>query len=136
VKEAVLRAFFEGRVDAMTLSEDIAGTVEPEGKTSHYRIEDLDEEFEVRAEHLVRLCDSVLDGDLDPKHLETIGFCLVASDAFQWDTEVVDGEVIAETLSDWSEPRINYPLTQENVTKFRERLLTGENLFKEPNIAA
>ena len=86
-------------------------------------------EFEVRSEHLVRLCDDVLAGAIEPWKLEPIGFCLVASDTFWWDGDTADGERVAEAAYDWSSPEINYPLTAHTVAKFRLRLLTGESTF-------
>jgi hypothetical protein len=129
MKEIVLRGFFEGSVDVRALVIDLTHTVETAGKTSHYRIEDMDGQFQITAEHLVRLCDAILDGQLDPKALETIGFCLVASDSFHWDTDQEDGNIVAQTCFEWSEPRINYALTVDNVRKFRKRLKTGRNML-------
>jgi len=132
MREVVLKEFFEGKVDANALAAELHGAVETVGITSHYHIEDMEGELEVTAAHLVRLCDAVLTGRLAPEALETIGFCLVASDGFYWDTDKGDGEVVAETCFDWSEPRINHSLTIDNVRGFRERLLTGHNTFMAP----
>ncbi len=132
MREIVLKKFFEGEADSETLASDLVGTIETSGTSSHYRIEDMDGEFEITGKHLVSLCDAVIEGKLDPSQLETIGFCLVASDAFHWDTDVGDGEIIAQTCFDWSEPRINFALTLDNVKKFRERLIIGKNVFVTP----
>ena len=45
-------------------------------------IEDMDEEFTVTAAMLVRLCDVVLQGELEPDALHGIGFALAASIRF------------------------------------------------------
>jgi hypothetical protein len=37
--------------------------------------------------------------------------------------------LVAETVYDWATPEINYPLTIENIKKFRERLSTGKDSF-------
>ncbi len=90
----VLRGFFEGQVDAKTLSADLAGSVERGRVSTRVRIEDMKESFTVRTDGLVRLCDSILADEIDVKHLETIGFCIVASDAFEFDTDTEDGELV------------------------------------------
>ena len=53
-------------------------------KARKYRfsIEDMDDEFTVTAAMLVCLCDVVLQGELEPDALHSIGFALVVSDAF------------------------------------------------------
>ena len=128
--ESVLRDYFEGRADSAALRADLSGAVAVTGPhSSSQRIVDMATDFELRPEHLVRLCDAVLAGELEPADLETIGFCLVASDHFIWDGDVSPGDVVAETVHDWSAPEVNYPLTQDTVRKFRERLLTGKDLF-------
>ena len=53
-------------------------------------IEDMDQEFTVTAAMLVRLCDVVLEGELEPDALHSIGFALMASDAFCWDANEDD----------------------------------------------
>ncbi|MDQ3816766.1 MAG: hypothetical protein M3362_03615, partial [Acidobacteriota bacterium] len=88
-------------------------------------------EFRVEPSHLVKLCDAVLSGKLNAERLELIGYCLVASDHFFWEEDSRSGELVAETAYDWSSPEINYPLTFENIEKFRERLITGEETFSK-----
>jgi hypothetical protein len=88
------------------------------------------EEFEVRSTHLVKVCDAILDGSVHAELLEAIGFCLVASDAFHWDTVSPDGERVADVAYDWSAPEINYPLTLPNVAAWRRRLLGEEARFE------
>jgi hypothetical protein len=77
---------------------------------------------------LVSLCDSVLSGEFPPQGLSTVGFTLVASDKFVWDAEdVVDG-----VIHDWSCPEINYPLTLDNVHRFKNWLLQVEPYPAKP----
>ena len=128
--ESLLRDYFAGVTDAAALRADLSGAVVATGsRSSSQHIVDMTTESELRPEHLVRLCDAVLSGELAPDDLETIGFCLVASDHFIWDGDVPPGDVVAETVHDWSAPEINHRLTRETVRKFRERLLTGRDLF-------
>lgn len=124
-----MRAFFEGKIDAAALSTDLENTIVAEHDVFRYKIQDMEEFFQLRPEHLASLCDAVLADQIEPEHLETIAFCITASDAFMYDTNTPDGDLVGEVCSDWSAPEINYPLTKENVKKFRERLTTAKNPF-------
>lgn len=123
MKEAILKSFFEGQIDAKDLSADISDSVEIAGDVIRVRIEGMEDPFEVRSDHLIRLCDAVLSDQVEPKDLETISFCIIASDAFEYDTNTEDGELVGETCFDWSTPEINYLLHKKNVKLFRNRLL-------------
>jgi hypothetical protein len=126
----ILRNFFEGKGTARELREDLVGTTEQVGHDSfRHHMTDLGEDFTVSSAHLVRLCDAVLAGDLDPQRLAEIGFALIASDHFHWDSESPEGEIVGETIHDWSAPEVNFALTSRTVEKFRHRLLTGESKF-------
>ena len=89
----------------------------------------LPEEFTVSTQHLVRLCDAVIEGGIPGDCLDAIAFGLIADDNFIWDTDTPEGDRIGETLYDWSAPEINYALTLGTLAKFRHRLLTGEDTF-------
>jgi hypothetical protein len=130
--ESILKDYFLGVIDESRLNEDLEGSVV---RTSfdvitHY-VSPMDSEFRVELAHLVKLCDAVLSGKLNAARLELIGYCLVASDHFFWEEDSKSGELVAETAYDWSSPEINYPLTFENIEKFRERLITGEETFSK-----
>jgi hypothetical protein len=127
--EEVLKRFFLGEVSAKELADDLAGSLVERQDVTYHPIKDMGDDFEVRPEHLVHACDAVLSGEIEAKYLEAIGFCIVASDHFGYDTDMPEGDLVGETVFDWSEPRVNYPLTIENVRKFRERLITGRNPF-------
>ncbi len=131
MKESVLKAFFEDEIDATALSADLDNSIIAERGVIRYRIQDMDGAFQLRSEHLKRLCDAVINNQLDPKHLETIGFCILASDKFEYDTDTQDGDLVGEICGDWSSPEINYELTKENIEKFRERLVTGKDVFHD-----
>ena len=90
----------------------------------------------VTAAQLIRLCDAVSEGDLEPSRLETIAFCLIASDYFQWDRGTDDGARVATVLDDWSGTEIGYPLTASNIGKARQFLATGQNTFTPDDLEA
>ena len=131
MRETVLREFFEGKVTAAELARDVArSTTRTSQTTFSVSIEDMDEEFVVSSEMAVSLCDSVLRGDLPPEALKTIGFALNASDKFCWDGD--DDEVLANVITDWSCPEINYSLNRENVERFRAWLTRSEPYPAKP----
>jgi len=127
--EEILKRFFVGEVGADTLAADLNGSMIEGRDTTRHVIEDMEGEFEVQPEHLVSVCNAILDDKVEAKYLRLIGFCIVASDAFEYDTETPEGDLVGETVLDWSAPEANYPLTMENVRKFRERLVIGRNPF-------
>lgn len=127
--EEVLRRFFLGEASAKELADDLAGSLVERRDVTYHPIKDMRDDFEVLPEHLIRVCDAVLGGEIGAKYLEAIGFCIVASDHFEYDTDTPEGDLVGETVLDWSEPRVNYPLTIENVRSLRERLVTGRNPF-------
>ena len=125
MREIVLRQFFEGNASDDELARDVAGSLKRHGNGVTVHIERMDGEFHVQTPHLIRVCDAVLSGGLDPNDLVAIGFALQASDAFTWDGSSEDGERVAETAADWSAPEINFPLTIENVRGWRSYLTSG-----------
>ena len=128
--ESILRDYFIGLVDEVVLKEDLKNTMVQTSKdVFSYKIVSMDTEFEVLPDHLIKLCDAVISEKIETKDLRTIGFCLAATDYFLWDSNTELGNRVAETVLDWASPEINYPLTIENIKRFRERLLTGKNSF-------
>jgi len=131
MRERVLRDFFEDKATAAELAEDVAGSISYKSqKVSVVSIEDMDGEFTVTAAMLIGLCDVVLQGELEPDALHSIGFALMASDAFCWDAD--EDDVLANVISDWSCPEGNYPLTLENVKRFRAWLTRSEPYPQKP----
>jgi hypothetical protein len=66
MRERVLRDFFEDKATAAELSQDVAGSISQKSqKVSVVSIEDMGDEFTVTAAMLGRLCDVVLQGELD-----------------------------------------------------------------------
>ncbi len=127
MQEIVLRRFFEGGLSSTDLAHDLNGSLVHAGpKLTRHLIEDMEGEFEVLAHHLIKVCDSVLDGSVPPESLESIGFCLAASDAFFWDSETPEGGIVANVIFNWAEHRINHSLNCDNVAKWRKVLLGEE----------
>jgi hypothetical protein len=126
MREEVLKQFFLGNIHGAQLQEDLRNTVRQlDSLVSDVRIEDMKASFQVRREHLIALCDAVADGSLQPDSLEPMGFALMASDAFEW-----EDELMSEIIADWSSPEINYPLNLSTVEQFK-RWLTGKEPYPE-----
>ncbi len=118
VKEETLRAFFNGGTDAEALDREAVESSSQVGRVVRYRVEDMDEDFEVTREMLLKLCDAFLSGALSPKGLEAVGFMMEASDRFDW-----ADSTITEVLGRWSSPEIEGAITEESVARCRELLV-------------
>lgn len=136
MRELILRDFFLGRVDAGALSRDLDASIVDRGPNeAGVLIEDLEGgEHKVVVADLLKVCDAAVAGHLAPWKLEAVGFCLVASDYFQYDRDEPEGEVITTVIHLWASPQVNYPLTVKNVSRARHLLLTGENTFTEADL--
>lgn len=136
MREQLLRDFFTGEASVAEIAHDLQGAIVHTGLQSHaHIIEAMDTPFLVQPEHLVRLCDAVLDGSLPAEGLEAIGFCLIGSDCFEWDTDSIGGGRVSEVALLWAEPVVNYPLNRRTVQKFRYLLASGENTFTEADLS-
>jgi hypothetical protein len=125
--EANLRDFFLDRITARELARDLEGsTSQPVPNVTKHHIVDMDEQFEITPQMAIKLCDAVLAGALTATDLKNIGFAIIASDRFDFD----GGTVLGEVLHDWAAPEINYPLTAENIEKFK-RWLEGSEPYPE-----
>jgi hypothetical protein len=133
MRETILRDFFLGNVTGSALAQDVAGSKKQIGPINWIvQIEDMEGELEVTRPMLVALCDAVLAQQFPTEQLSTVGFALIASDKFTWDGEDVVGGVI----HDWSCPEVNYPLTLDNVTRFKNWLLELEPYPPKPPLQA
>ena len=127
MKESILKKYFENKVSAEILAEDLKGSQQKTGyDTTSVAIENLDNgEFEIEREHLIKLCEDYLKNQIANKDLNTIGFVLMFSDFFYWDNETKSGEIISEVISDWDNENIGYDINHKNVQLWKEYLETG-----------
>lgn len=123
MREEELRRYFVGESSVGQLAKDINGSVvKVDDLQSEIRIADMQGSFSLQRDHVIKLCEAFLDRALPPEALTTIGFALQASDAFEW-----EDEVISEVLSDWSAPEVNFELNAETLSMHRDWLLgSGE----------
>src|SRR3984885_2564811 len=126
MREEELRRYFMGEASVSQLAEDISGSVvKIDDLQSEILIADMQSSFSLQRDHVIRLCEPFLDLVLTPEALTTIGFALQASDAFEW-----EDDVISEVLSDWSAPEVNFELNAETLNMHRDWLLC----FGEPPV--
>ena len=98
--EEILKRFFLGETSASELADDLAESLVERRDVTHHPIKDMRDGFEVQPKHLVRVCEAVLGGEIEAKYLEAIGFCILASDHFEYDTDTPEGELVGETVFD------------------------------------
>ena len=129
MREEELRRYFMGEASVSQLAEDISGSVvKIDDLQSEILIADMQSSFSLQRDHVIRLCEAFLDRVLTPEALNTIGFALQASDAFEW-----EDEVISEVLSDWSAPEVNFELNAETLNMHRDLLLSyGDPPVRKP----
>ncbi len=126
MKEETLRDYFDGLISTDILYMDVEGS---EVKTSHdvisVHIDQIKEEGEyiITRDHLLKLCNDTLTGNLKTTHLTTISFALAFSEYFIWDAD--NDEVVSEVIFDWDNPEINFPITIENLKLWKIYLETG-----------
>lgn len=126
MKESILRDYFSGEIDGGSLQvflSEIVGVNELNAESNLAC--DLTSDFELRLDHLVMICDDFASEYFEASHVTAIAVFLLASDHFDWDSQTPTGAVIAELISDWSTPEIDYPITTENMNAIRSSLTEG-----------
>lgn len=131
MQELVLRHYFTGQCTLDDLKRDLTGAVVEHRLYEQHPIAAMDSDFTVTPRHLVSLCDEVLAGRMAPGDLEPIGVCLEASEHFNWDENSEAGKRVTVTVYEWAAPEDARPLTVENVTRYRERLVNGGDPFRQ-----
>jgi len=135
MKEAVLKNFFLGNTSVEDLAEDCSESTERRSMDSRsVFVEDMTEEFHIKPPHLISVCDAFLKEKINEENIEVIGFALMASDAFTWDSKTEEGNRIEETANCWASPEINYTINKTTMKKFAILLKTGENLFEREDL--
>lgn len=121
MREEELKRYFVGEATVDELANELRGSIVELGNlASAVRIADMDGTFELNRHHLIMLCNAINQKHLQAEALSAIAFALLASDAFEW-----DDEVISEVLSDWSAPEINFELNTETISMHREWLTSS-----------
>ncbi len=121
--EIKLKQYFENSISAEELNINLLGAAKKTAPnmTGHYII-DMNEKFTVTAEHVEKLCVDVINRKIDPEHLESISFCIIASDNFLIGNKSPVELEMLDILHEWSTPVINYPLNIANIRLCLKRL--------------
>lgn len=139
MKEQTLRDYFDCNLTVDSLVADLKDSQTETGPDIiSVRVDKIAEsgEYEIKREHLIRLCEETISGKLTTTDLNTIAFVLVFSDYFTWDRdeETEDGKIVDTTIHDWDNPEIGYPLTISNLLKWRLYLQTGQYNFSRKDL--
>jgi len=85
--------------------------------------------MQVSREDLLQICDNFLQHKIGRQEVEDYAWNLITSDNHQW-----DDDVISETLFDWDNEVINYPVNKVNMQLWKKRLITGIDELADHNI--
>ena len=130
MREDVLREYFAGARTAAELAHDIVGTVTSTDPghgpvVRRFRVTRMASSSALVPEHILKLIDAVIAGELSLADLDAIAFALEASDQFEWDTDTSGGERVAHALFWLGSPEVNYPLTPAVLAKIRHHAPHG-----------
>lgn len=85
--------------------------------------------MQVSRQDLLQICDKFLQDEIGRQDVEDYAWNLITSDDHEW-----DDDIIAETLFDWDNEEINFPINNVNMQLWKMRLLTGIDELPEHNI--
>jgi hypothetical protein len=127
--ESALKNFFDENISLEELRNDLKGTIKQSGNNVlSYSVDTLSGTYKIRETHILKLCEAAINENLDSIELDVLSFALIGSDFFEWDSER-----ISETLADWNNQDINYPITKKNLELWKQFLLTGKYQLSEYN---
>lgn len=134
--EQKLKEYFENKISCTEFCNDLKGSqVKTSFDVTNVLITQIEDgEFEIKLEHLIKLSNDVINGNLTTEDINTIAFALNFSDFFIWDENTVDGKIISDVVFDWDNPNIGYDLNIENFKKWKEYLETGNNNFDKEEL--
>jgi hypothetical protein len=134
MKEKILKDYLNNQVTVDILATDVKDSQE---KTSYdvisVHVDKINEtgEYEITKDHLIKLVDDTIEGRLTTTDLNTIASALIGSEYFTWNE---NNKIIEDTIYDWDSPDIGFPLTNENLGRWKRYLETGEYAFDERDL--
>lgn len=129
MQESILEEFFNNAISAEFLSKDVKNTITRESYDSiNVNVIEYegDEKFKLESRHLIMLCEGFISGHLSREDIRAIAMGLNFSKHFYWDEETEEGQIIETVVFDWDNPEINFPVTIENMERWKYYLETGE----------
>lgn len=128
--EEAIAACLSGELAPELLNRKAEGAVERvDDVRVNIHVREMRRDFVITSEMLIRLCVAALERQLSPVSLSAVAFAIIASDHFEWHDELV-----GEVLHDWSSPDINYPLSRDNLERFRAWLSREEPYGEKPSL--
>ena len=126
--EQALQLYFINEITAAELNNDVKGS---EQKTSYnvYSVSVVQlkgsNSFNIKVQHLIKLCGDVIAGEITFKNLNIIAYALMFSEYFYWDTDTKNGEMVGKVIDDWDNTDIGHPITIDNLILWKTYLKTG-----------
>ena len=124
--------FFEGALSPTQLRIYLEEAVITPESIEKDRYES-EEKYEIAPKHLVMLCNAVLKGEIDSNILIYVGSSLLSSDYFSFDPKTEEGRRISDIIIEWANLKEYERINSEAVVKYRNRLLTGNAEFSDPD---
>jgi hypothetical protein len=128
MREQILLDYFQGNATIEQLADDLKGA---QKKTSYDTttvfIDQIREKcsYKITKESLLRICEAVLSNKLPIEDVNTIAYAIFASEVFTFD----EGDAVERVLWDWDNPDIGFPLTRDNMIKWKLLLERNEDTF-------
>jgi hypothetical protein len=73
----------------------------------------------IEKKHLIELCDKFLNDEISSNDLSVFAFNAIMSDEIEWDE---NDEIISETLFEWDNEEINFPINKVNMKIWKNKL--------------
>ncbi len=131
--ESILKEYFENKISSEFLSTDLNGSIKnltyDTSEISVVKMES-DSEFEVKQNHLNKILNDTLNGNLTYKNLKTIASGLMFSEYFTWNSDTEIGNRIATIIQELDNTEIFFPLSTENIKLWNEFLESGIHKLK------
>ena len=131
--ESILKEYFEDKINSEFLSADLNGSIKKlTYDTSQISVVAMesDFEFEVEQNHVNKILNDALNGNLTFDNLKTIASGLMFSEYFTWDSDTEIGNRIATIIVELDNTEINFPISTENLKLWKEYLESGIHKLK------
>jgi len=134
MKEKTLKDYLDNKVTVDILAADVTNSQKKASSDviSVY-VDKINEigEYKITRGHLTRLLADTIAGRLTTTDLNTISFALIGSEYFSWDET---DNVLEDTIYGLDNPDIGFPLTIENLRRWKTYLDTGEYTFENKEL--
>jgi hypothetical protein len=83
--------------------------------------------MQVTRQDLIQICDKFLRHEIGTQEVEDYASALMTSDHDEWD------DVIDDTLCEWDNEEMNFPINKINMQLWKDRLISGVDKLSEYN---